>query len=68
MKTQSAVSMITHGQLYKNNFAYPGQKLKKFVMTKIHDFVCDLAKARKSVKEIMDIVESAYPGQGHSEC
>ena len=32
-----------------------------------HDFVCDLAKASKSVKEIMDIVESAYPRQGLSQ-
>ena len=35
-------------------------------MTRIHDFVCDLAKADKSVKEIREIIESAYPGQGLS--
>ena len=32
-----------------------------------HDFVCDLAKASKSVKEIMDIVESVYHRQGLSQ-
>ena len=35
-------------------------------MTWIHDFVCDLAKADKSVKEVRDIIKSAYPGQGLS--
>ena len=35
-------------------------------MTRIQDFVCDLVRAGKSVTEIRETVEAAYPGQGLS--
>ena len=35
-------------------------------MTRVHDFVCDLAKAGKTIKEIMETVGAAYPDQGLS--
>ena len=35
-------------------------------MTRIHDFVCDLARAGMSVTEIRETAEVAYPGQGMS--
>ena len=41
-------------------------KKTKNNMTRVHDFVCDLSKAGKSIREIMEIVEAAYPGKGLS--
>ena len=35
-------------------------------MTRVHNFTCDLARAGKSVREIMATVEEAYPGEGLS--
>ena len=37
--------------------------MNRCIVTCVHNFICDLAKA---VKEIMEIVEAAYPGQGLS--
>ena len=46
-----------------SHFAYP---VHVFYKIRMHVFVCDLARAGKSVTEIRETVEAAYPGQGLS--
>ena len=35
----------------------------KITMTRVHDFVVDLARAGKTCKEIITIVSAAYPNE-----
>ena len=49
--------------MFSPHFAYPVHVFYKIRMTRIHDFVFDLARAGKTVTENREILEAAYPGQ-----